>query len=112
MNNLQSIYQLFPKEIFIYILEYINPISLGVVAFRQAERNRVNRLILGALSRRKDRIPDTEEHWVFGFPRYNPFGQSLQLQAINCKFCGNYAELNGYPIKIQCRCDEDEFDGW
>lgn len=36
-----------------------------------------------------------EEHWIFGFTRENGPNETLQLQGVNCKKCGEY-ETNRY----------------
>ena len=62
---------------------------------------------------------DDEEGWVFGFGSEHPT-EYIQLQAINCYYCGNYIqhthyyELN-YPKRIYCSCPENQEeynDGW
>lgn len=36
-----------------------------------------------------------EEHWIFGFTYHNGPNETLQLQGVNCKKCGEY-ETNRY----------------
>jgi hypothetical protein len=57
---------------------------------------------------------DEDEHWIF-WPFSDIVGVKYQLQAFNCRFCGNYKFMrranddvddNGgiYPDKIYCFC--------
>jgi hypothetical protein len=60
--------------------------------------------------------PDTDEHWSISFRNFKE--EHLQLQAISCRFCGEYLHITDYnlPIPIPCRCDnhddygENEYD--
>jgi hypothetical protein len=48
--------------------------------------------------------PDTDEHWGISFRNFKE--EHLQLQAINCRFCGEYMRITDYNliIPIPCRC--------
>lgn len=52
-------------------------------------KKKTNLIILEAMSRNNQ---DFQEHWGFGF--FSDHGELLQLQAENCRLCGNYISLS------------------
>jgi len=53
---------------------------------------------------------NTEEHWSF-WAFNDDDGPNKQLQAYNCKYCGNYKIIanENRPDKIICHCIVDEY---
>ena len=53
---------------------------------------------------------EEDEFWAFGFSAHHPT-ENLQLQAINCYYCGNYKEHYNsyihYAERIYCICPPD-----
>ena len=50
------------------------------------------------------------EHWVYHFPEEYLGNENLQMQAINCRFCGGYMMSTVFyqvPDNILCDCDRD-----
>ena len=43
-----------------------------------------------------------EEHWIFGFTYENGPNETVQLQGVNCKKCGEY-EYNRYSYKTHLK---------
>lgn len=115
MIGLNNIYERLPTDLFAYILEFVVIITPSVEAFRQNKRNKINRLIKMAISRNLSSYnddlgdyfvleDDDGDHWIFGFNIDS--GESLQLQACNCKKCGNYSYPLSFevPNHIMCSC--------
>ena len=55
---------------------------------------------------------DNDPHWTFGYRGINKYGETIQLQAINCVDCGNY-QVASTPIlaksTILCRCKNNPY---
>ena len=112
---LNIVFDRMPLDIFKYILEFIDITPPSVQAIRQNKRNQVNSSIKMALSRNNNNVyglgfDEEDEHWVFGFIPES--GESLQLQACNCKKCGNYSYPLGFDVQqhIMCSCDNNTED--
>jgi hypothetical protein len=55
--------------------------------------------------------PDTDEHWSISFRNFKE-DPLVQLQAENCRFCGEYLTVSEFmfPIPIPCRCLRDPYE--
>jgi len=60
-----------------------------IINFAKRMKKKTNMIILEAMSRNNQ---DFQEHWGFGF--FSDHGERLQLQAENCRLCGNYISLS------------------
>jgi hypothetical protein len=113
--SLNIVFDRVPLDIFKYILEFIDITTPSVQAIRQNKKKQVNGSIKKAFSRNNNNVyglgfDAEDEHWVFGFTFGS--GESLQLQACNCKKCGNYSYPLGFDVQqhIMCSCDNNTED--
>lgn len=104
-----------PEYVFNNVLSFFNgtPTAIAIhkheILVRRALKTEINNRIKKAISRtnmHQHELVDGEyngEHWAFGFGSED---ENLQLQACNCKKCGNY----NYPLsfehtdRIMCYC--------
>lgn len=56
--------------------------------------------------------PDTDEHWHISLNIPDQFTEEVQLQAVNCGFCGEYQLIstNIQNIPLPCRCIQIDDD--
>lgn len=105
-----------PKEMLDTINSYLfyDTKTYHIIQNAKTQKQITNNLINSAQMSRANKFnnhpsySDDEEFWSFGFSA-NHLTEDLQLQAINCYFCGNYIqhehyfELN-YSNCIYCIC--------
>ena len=62
-----------------------------------------------------------EEHWVFGFYDNDCDEETVQMQPIHCKCCGNYKVISNNQLHnhclsncphIMCGCDDNMYRHW
>jgi hypothetical protein len=104
-----------PEDVVTYLCHFIFTPVDAVREITRTRHDHVSNTILAAMSRRNGfgiGQEDMDEHWIFGFcPTGHPslMPSAPQLQAINCRYCGNYQALSvpilgDVPVSCLCRC--------
>ena len=126
MPALQAV-QVLPKELMNIINQY-RYYDIRTPAYARhlaSKRGGTIETIKRALSRQNpppDIVAENdEEHWVFGFYDNDCGGETLQMQPINCKCCGNYKVISNNQLHnhclsncphIMCGCDDNMYRDW
>jgi len=109
----------FPREILDVIKSYLfyDTKTYNIIQYAKKQKQITNDLINTAEMSRANNFgndpnyTDDEEFWLFGFMSEH-LTEDIQLQSINCYYCGNYIqhthyyEMN-YPKRIYCICPPD-----